>query len=161
ILALPCSEQPWPVLPPSYSHAGAPTRPQGRQLAALPPALASPATQLARARPLGHGNRPQLSPIAASPRASGCGVQWAHTPVVPQCGGATSQPRCRHARVLVVARAVRRALNMSSYLASSRRRRENAIHLQASRDRRSSVGDHVIKLSEFYEAEDPEHLFGE
>jgi hypothetical protein len=41
-----------------------------------------------------------------------------------QRGGATSQRRHRHARVLVVARAVHRAHNMSSYLASSRRHRE-------------------------------------
>nr|ACN31953.1 unknown [Zea mays] len=49
----------------------------------------------------------------------------------------------------------------------SSRRRSRAPHaqiticLRASRNRRSSVGDQVIKLSEFYEAEDPEHLFGE
>jgi hypothetical protein len=36
-----------------------------------------------------------------------------------------------------------------------------AICFCASRNRRSSVGDQVIKLSEFYEVEDPEHLFGE
>nr|ACG40816.1 hypothetical protein [Zea mays] len=36
-----------------------------------------------------------------------------------------------------------------------------AIHFRASRNRRSSFGDQVIELFEFYEAEDPEHLFGE
>jgi hypothetical protein len=32
---------------------------------------------------------------------------------------------------------------------------------RASRNRRLSSGDQEIKLSEFYEAEDSEHLFGE
>nr|ACG36748.1 hypothetical protein [Zea mays] len=36
-----------------------------------------------------------------------------------------------------------------------------AIHLRASRNRRSSFGDQVIELFEFYEAEDPEYLFHE
>nr|ACG46222.1 hypothetical protein [Zea mays] len=36
-----------------------------------------------------------------------------------------------------------------------------AIRFRASRDRRSRVGDQVIWLFEFHEAEDPEHLFGE
>jgi hypothetical protein len=34
------------------------------------------------------------------------------------------------------------------------------ICFRAPRNRRSSVGDQVIKLSEFYEVEDPEHQFG-
>jgi hypothetical protein len=37
----------------------------------------------------------------------------------------------------------------------------SAIHLQASRNRRSSFDDQVIKLSVFYETEDPDYLFGE
>nr|ACR38579.1 unknown [Zea mays] len=37
----------------------------------------------------------------------------------------------------------------------------HAIHLQASRNRRSSFDDQVIKLSVFYETEDPDYLFGE
>jgi hypothetical protein len=36
-----------------------------------------------------------------------------------------------------------------------------AIHFRASRNRQSSFGDQEIKLIEFYEVEDPEHLFGE
>jgi hypothetical protein len=32
---------------------------------------------------------------------------------------------------------------------------------RASRDRRSSVGDQVTWIFEFYKVEDPEHLFGE
>jgi hypothetical protein len=36
-----------------------------------------------------------------------------------------------------------------------------AIHFRASRNRRSSFDDQEIKLLEFYEAKDPEHLFGE
>jgi hypothetical protein len=32
---------------------------------------------------------------------------------------------------------------------------------RASRDRRSSFGDQVVWLFEFYKVEDPEHLFGE
>jgi hypothetical protein len=36
-----------------------------------------------------------------------------------------------------------------------------AICFRALRDRRSSFDDQVIKLSEFYEVEDPEHMFGE
>jgi hypothetical protein len=32
---------------------------------------------------------------------------------------------------------------------------------RASRNRQSSFGDQEIKLFEFYEVEDPEHLFGE
>jgi hypothetical protein len=35
------------------------------------------------------------------------------------------------------------------------------ICFQASRNRRSSLNDQVIKLFEFYEIEDPEHPFGE
>ncbi|XP_035816865.1 uncharacterized protein [Zea mays] len=35
------------------------------------------------------------------------------------------------------------------------------IRFRASRDRRSSFGDQVIKLLELYEIEDSEHLFGE
>jgi hypothetical protein len=31
----------------------------------------------------------------------------------------------------------------------------------SSRNRRSSFDDHVIEFFEFYEIEDPEHLFGE
>ncbi|XP_035816846.1 uncharacterized protein [Zea mays] len=38
---------------------------------------------------------------------------------------------------------------------------EIAIRFRALRDRRSRVGDQVIWFFEFYEAEDPEHLFGE
>ncbi|XP_020404419.1 thyroid receptor-interacting protein 6 [Zea mays] len=38
---------------------------------------------------------------------------------------------------------------------------EITICFRAPRNRRSSVGDQMIKLSEFYEVEDPEHLFGE
>jgi hypothetical protein len=44
---------------------------------------------------------------------------------------------------------------------SSSRCDENAIHLQASRNRRSNFDDQVNKLLEFYEIEYPEHLFGE
>ncbi|XP_035814841.1 uncharacterized protein [Zea mays] len=36
-----------------------------------------------------------------------------------------------------------------------------AICFRASRNRRSGFNDQVIKLFEFYEAEDPEHLIGE
>jgi hypothetical protein len=35
------------------------------------------------------------------------------------------------------------------------------VGFRALRNRRSSFGDQEIKLYEFYEAEDPEHLFGE
>jgi hypothetical protein len=35
------------------------------------------------------------------------------------------------------------------------------IRFRASRNRRSSVSDQVIRIFEFYKVEDPEHLFGE
>ena len=41
------------------------------------------------------------------------------------------------------------------------RRERTAIHVQASMNQRSSVGDQVIWFFEFYKVEDPEHLFGE
>jgi NADH:ubiquinone oxidoreductase subunit H len=41
------------------------------------------------------------------------------------------------------------------------RREWTAIHFRASRNRRSSFGGQMIQFFEFYEIEDPEHLFGE
>ncbi|KAL5677387.1 hypothetical protein ACJX0J_013518, partial [Zea mays] len=36
-----------------------------------------------------------------------------------------------------------------------------AIHFRASRNRQSSFGHQVIEFFDFYEIENPEHLFGE
>jgi hypothetical protein len=41
------------------------------------------------------------------------------------------------------------------------RRERTAIHVRASMNQRSSVGDQVMQFFKFHKIEDPEHLFGE
>jgi hypothetical protein len=107
-------------------HASACPCPTPRPPAA-PPAHGQPAWQRGL-EPLSVASgllptRPCMS-LVPSPRRSGPARPWSRLRPRPRHSIATSQPRHRHARVLVVARAMRRARNMSSYLASSRRRRE-------------------------------------
>nr|ACG23968.1 hypothetical protein [Zea mays] len=110
-----------------------------------------------------------------------CAVVWLGCPAQPtQRGGRRSSPgaaawsACLHgaqpARPAAcsqpsVAAGVARLRGPGSASSRARlairRRRKIAICFRTSRNRRSGVGDQVIWFFEFYEIEDPEHLFGE
>ncbi|NP_001168495.1 uncharacterized protein LOC100382273 [Zea mays] len=131
-----------------HPRRGQPAR--ARASSALPANAASGPWRAANgSQPAWHGGQTQPALAAAAPCAARLPAQRSGVAVGP----------CRPVRS---SRRVDRRSSMCrrpcSHWCSSL---EIAICFRASRDRRSRVGDQVIWFFEFYEAEDPEHLFGE
>jgi hypothetical protein len=82
-----------------------------------------------------------MATVAGSPSSNVAFVVHRAEVLASSSSCSTSRPRRRHARVLVVARAVRRACNMSPYLASSRRRREVSLAYSLARN------SHVVRAT--------------